>query len=181
MEVSMRLIPTLLACILPLAAGASPLLPDQLMRSIKADPASYLQTVSGLIAAYGAQDGITEDQLGTGMALVRAKARALAIVPLIGADLDADGTVLREEILAAEAAVGAGARGKLDRTFLTADANADGMVTPEELSDYGAAAAMAAFSPARMAAVKVLIGFDADGDGKVTLTEVRAGLSGLVS
>ena len=177
----MRLIPTLLACILPLAVQASPLLPDQLMKAIKADPASYLQTVSGLIAAYGAQDGITEDQLGTGMALVRAKARAAAMLPLMAADLDADGTVLREEMLSAEAAASAGTRARLDRAFLTADANGDGTVTVEEVSDYGAAAAMAAFSPARMAAFKVLIGFDADGDGKVTLVEVRAGLAGLVS
>ncbi len=177
----MRLITTLFACILPLATQASPVLPDQLTRSIKADPASYLQTVSGLIAAYGAQDGITEEQLATGMALVRAKARATALMPLLGADLDGDGTVLREEILAAEAAASAGTRSKLDRAFLSADADGDGMVSPQEAADYGAAAALAVYSPARMAGLKVLMGLDADGDGKVTLAEVRGGLAGLVS
>lgn len=177
----MRLIPILFSCILPLAAAANPVLPDQLVKSIKADPARYMDSVAGLIAAYGSDEGITEEQLGTGMALVRAKARTLAVLPLLGADLDADGTVVRAEILAAEAAAGTSARSRMEQAFVKADADANGMVTPQELTDYSAAAAMAAYSPAKMAAMTVLMGFDVDGDGKVTLNEVREGLVGLVS
>ncbi len=177
----MRLIPMLFACALPLAAQASPVLPETLLKSVKADPAGYLESVTMLIAAYGAADGITQEQVGTSLALVRAKARTAAIVPLIGADLDADGTVTREEVVVAEDAASASGRGKLEKAFLAADVDGNAMVTPVELTDFGMAAALAAYSPAAMARVKVLMGFDADGDGKVTLNEVRMGLAGLTS
>lgn len=177
----MRLIPILFACVLPLAAQASPLLPDPLLKSIKANPASYLKSVTVLIASYGAADGITEEQVNTSMALVRAKARATAMVPLLAADLDADGTVTRDEVLLAEGAAGASARGKLEKAFLAADADGNAMVTPVEMTEFGLAAALAAYSPAAMAKITVLMGFDADGDGKVTVSEVRMGLAGLTS
>ena len=83
----MRLIPKLIApmliaFVLPLAVQASPLLPDRLLQSIKADPAAYLDSVTLLIASYGAADGITEEQVDTSLALVRAKARSAANRPL---------------------------------------------------------------------------------------------------
>lgn len=177
----MRLIPMLFACVLPFAVHASPLLPDTLMKSIKADPVGYLDSVTVLIASYGAADGITEAQVDTSLALVRAKARSLAIMPLIGADLDADGTVTRDEVAMTEAAASAAARGRLEKAFVGADADANAMVTPVELTDFGLMSAIAAFSPAEMARIKVLMGFDADGDGKVTVNEVRSGLAGLTS
>ena len=102
-------------------------------------------------------------------------------LPLIGADLDADGTVTRDEVMVAEGAASATARGKLEKAFQAADGDGDAMVTPTELTEFGLGAAMAAFSPAAMAKVKVLMGFDADGDGKVTVNEVRSGLAGLTS
>jgi hypothetical protein len=160
---------------------ASPLLPDTLLKSIKADPSGYLESVATMIASYGAADGITEVQVDTSLALLRAKARSGAIMPLIGADLDADGTVTRDEVMVAEAAASAAARGRLERAFQAADADGNAMVTPAELTDFGMGAAMAALSPAEMARIKVLMGFDADGDGKVTVNEVRAGLVGLTS
>ena len=177
----MRLIPILFACILPVAAQASPILPDTLLKTIKADPVSYLDSVSTLIASYGAADGITEEQLDTCMALVRAKARTSAILPLMGADLDADGALTRDEVVAAEGAAGVSARSKMAKAFQLADVDGDAVVSAAELVDFGDAAAMAAFSPAAMARMKVLLGFDADGDGKVTLGEVRFGLEALVS
>lgn len=176
-----RLLPALLALALPVAAGASPLLPQPLLKSIKADPAAYVASVAELIAAYGAADGITEDQLATSIALIRAKARTSAMVPLLAADLDGDGVVHRVELVAAEGAASASGRARLERVFAGADADGDGAVTAAELSDAGAAAAMAAFGPGRMAGLKVLMGFDADGNGLVTVAEVRSGLSGLVS
>lgn len=176
-----RLLPVILACALPFAAAAQPLLPQPLLKSIKADPGAYVASVAELIAAYGAADGITEDQVATSIALIRAKARAGAMMPLISADLDGDGTVLRAEMVAAEGAASATGRARLERVFVNADADGDGAVSAEELSNAGASAAMAAFSPARMAGLKVLMGFDADGNGVVSVSEVRAGLSGLVS
>ncbi len=187
----MRLIPTLIARILPLVGllaavaaapvAASPVLPDTLLRMIKADPASYLDTVAALIASYGAEDGLTAEQVDTSIALVRAKARATAMMPLVAADLDGDGTLTREEVVLAKSAASASGRSKLGKAFVLADVDGNAVVTPDELADFGAMAAMKTYSPARMAEIKVLLGFDADGDGKVTLVEVRAGLVGLVS
>ncbi len=177
----MRLIPILLVCLVPLAGYAAPVLPVTLLKAIKANPASYLDNVAGLIAAYGAADGLTAEQVDASVALQRAKARTSAMVPLLAADLDGDGAVTREEIVVAEAAASAVARGKMEKAFVAADADGDAVVSADELAGYGATAAMAAVGPAKMAQAKVLMGFDADGDGKVTLSEVRAGLAGLVS
>ena len=177
----MRLIPMFLVCLMPFAAAASPLLPDTLLRAIKADPARYIASVSTLIASYGGADGLTEAQLNTSMALMRAKARTQAILPLMGADLDADGALTRDEVVAAEDVASATARGKMEKAFGLADVDADGVVTAEELAGFGDAAALAAFSPAMMARLAVVMGFDADGDGKVTISEVRSGLGELTS
>lgn len=175
----MRLIPILLACVLPLAAEASPLLPEDLIKTIKADPAQYLDHTAGLIAAFGAGDGITEDQVNLSLSLVRAKARAAAILPLLRADLDGDGAVSREEVTLAGATLASPARRRLEARFQAGDGDGDGMISAAELADLGEAAALAALSPSQMAQAKILMGFDADGDGKVTLAEVRQGLAGL--
>lgn len=175
----MRLIPIILACILPLTAQASPDLPETLLKTIKADPSGYLDTVAGLIAAFGAGDGITEEQVAGSVALLRAKARTVAVTGLLAADLDGDGSVTRDEVLVTEAAASANARARLDKAFVAADANGDATVSAGELSDIGAMAAISALSPARMAQIKVLMGFDVDGDGKVSLAEVRSSLAGL--
>lgn len=177
----MRLIPIVLACILPLTAQASPVLPETLLRTIKADPTGYLDSVAGLIASYGGADGITAEQVDGSVALARAKARTSAIILMMGADLDGDGAITRDEVTTTEAAASASLRARLEKAFLTADADGDQVVSAEELSDFGAMAAMSAVSPAQMAQAKVLMGFDANGDGKVTLSEVRAGLASLMS
>lgn len=177
----MRLIPILFILALPFAAQAAPSLPATLLKSIKADPSSYLDSVAALIASYGAADGITEEQVATSMALVRAKARTAAEVPLMRADLDGDGTVSRAEIVVVQSAASAATRGKLEKIFIAADTNGDAVVSLEERTELGALAAMAAYSPAQMAEMKVLMGFDGDADGKVTVNEVRQALAGLVS
>lgn len=176
-----QILPSLFALILPLAAQASPLLPETLLKSVKLDPAGYIDGVSQMIASYGGADGITEDQLATGMALVRARARIAAQMPLLRADLDGDGMITRDEIQLAGSVATPAARGRLDKLFRRADADASGAISGEELADLGASAALAAYGPAQMAGLKVLMGFDADGNGKVTLSEVRQGLAGLAS
>jgi hypothetical protein len=113
------------------------------------------------------------------LALLRAKARAAAILPLLMADLDGDGVINREEVTVAEDALASAGRSRLEAVFEKADADGNAVISTAELADLGEAAAQAAISPSRMAQAKILMGFDADGDGKVTLTEVRQGLAGL--
>lgn len=171
----------LLLAFLPSVALAQGTLPPRMMKAIKANPEAYLQDVAALIASAGAGDAITADQLAVSIAVQRARARVDVLTPLMEADLNGDGAVARSELLETAAALKAEARVKLDRAFAAADGDGDGLVSVEELAAKGEAAAMSVYRPAQLAEVKVLMGFDADADGRVTLDEVRSGLQALVS
>lgn len=177
----LALMAALLPMICPMVALAEGALPPRLLSVIKADKAAYLQEVAALIASSGQGDAITEEQLAVSVALQRTRARVAVLAPLMAADLDGDGAVSREEMLGAASALKAEARVRLDRAFRAADGNGDGLVSGEELAAKADAAALRAFRPAKLAEVKVLMGFDADADGRVTLDEVRAGVQALVS
>lgn len=176
-----RLVLSFALCLLPAAVLAQGALPPRLMTAIKSDPAAYLQEVAALIAGAGQGDAITADQLAVSIAVRRAQARAAVVESLVAADLDGDGAVTRAEMLDASGAMKAGARVRLDRQFAAADGDGDGVVTAAELASAGDAAALSVMGPARLAEVKVLMGFDANGDGRVTLDEVRSALQSLVS
>lgn len=176
----MRLFAVMLV-LLPSMGLAQGALPPRMMKVIKADPQAWLTDVAALIASAGVGDAITADQLAVSIALKRARARVDVLTPLMASDLDGDGAVSRDEMLGAATAIKAEARVRLDRDFSAADADGDGLVTAVELAASGEAAALSVMGPARLAEVKVLMGFDADSDGRVTLDEVRAGLQALVS
>ena len=165
----------------PWAASADTALPKRLMKTIKADPDAYLQDVAALIAGSGQGDAITSEQVAVAVALERAHARVGAMAPLMAADLDGNGDISRDEMLAAATALRADGRARLNLAFVKADADGDAVVSGAELVALGDAAAMAAMGPARLAEVKVLMGFDADGDGRVTLAEVKTGVDAIVS
>jgi hypothetical protein len=167
--------------LLPGVAMAQGALPPRMIKAIKADPEAYLQDVAALIASAGQGDAITADQLAVSIAVQRARARVDVLAPLLEADLNGDGAVAREELLGTASALKSEARAKLDRAFGAADGDGDGLVTGAELAAKGEDAALSVMGPARLAEVKVLMGFDADADGSVTLDEVRNGLQALVS
>lgn len=168
-------------CLLLPSVALAQGLPPRLMKAVRADPAAYLQEAAALIARAGQGDAVTSDQLAASVGLQRARARVAAMAPLMQADLDGDGLLTRDEMLATAASLSARARVGLDRDFSDADGDGDGRVTGEELAAAGDRAALSVWGPARLAEVKVLMGFDADGDGRVTLDEVKAGLQALVS
>lgn len=156
-------------------------LPPRMMKAVRADPQAWVQDVAALIASAGQGDAVTSDQLAVAVGLQRARARVDVLAPLLAADLDGDGQITREEMLGAAQAMKASARAGLSRDFDAADGDGDKVVTAVELALAGDAAALSVLRPDRMAAVKVIMGFDADGDGRVTLDEVKAGVQALVS
>ena len=160
----------------PADAGA---VPDAVAKRIVADPAAYLEGVAVLIAGYGAAGAIDRAGLDNVVALARASARAVALRRLQGADLNGDGAVTAVEIGVTKAASAAVTRGRLAVYFAKADGDGDGAVSAAELQAYAGAAALAAYDEARASQLRAVLGFDGNGDGRVTLDEVKAGVAAL--
>ena len=161
------------------SAGAAITLPDALSKRIKGDPAAYLDEVAGLIAGYGTAGGIDAAGLDQVVALTRAGARASAFARLMRADLDGDGAVQTAEMAVLAASVAAEDRGKLAVLFARADTDGDGKVAPAEIQAYAGAAGQASYSDAKAGQLRAVMAFDGNGDGRVTLDEVKSGLTAL--
>ncbi len=156
-------------------------LPQAVAAQIERNPGKYLEDLAVLIAGYGRDGEIDRNALQTVVALARADARAVALRRLQGADLDGDGAIGGAEMRATAAALAATARGRLTVNFAKADPDGDDQVTAAELMDYANAAALTAFSEDKAAALYAILGFDSDGDGRVTVPEVERALNALAS
>jgi Ca2+-binding EF-hand superfamily protein len=178
-EVPMRYILAVLLMVGAFAADAAVTLPEALTKRIKGDPAAYLDEVAGLIAGYGADGAIDAAELDHVVTLERAGARAGAMAKLMRADLDGDGAVLAAEMAVLEAAAAAEDRGKLAVLFTRSDTDGDGTVSPTEMQAYASAAGLSAYSDAKAGQLHAVMAFDGNGDGKVTMEEVKAGLAAL--
>lgn len=153
--------------------------PGALAKRIAADPEGYVAEMEALIAGYGVNGAVDRPALDNAVALARASARATPLRRLQGADLDGDGGVSVAELAVTMAAASAAQRGRLAGYVARADRDGDGAVSPAELAAYAGAAALDAYDEARAARLRAVLGFDADGDGRVTLDEVRAGVAAL--
>ena len=161
------------------AAGATITLPDTVAKRIKADPVAYIDEVAALIAGYGRDCAIDAGGIDLRIAMARAAARVTGTARLLRADLDGDGAVAPDELAAVQGASSAQDRGKLAVTFARADGDANGTVDTAEVQALAATAALSGFGDAKAAALRGIMAFDVDGDGKVTLNEVRSGLTAL--
>jgi hypothetical protein len=164
-----------LMAILPQMAAAQDI-PDSVAAQIGRDPEGYFEDIAVIIAGYGSGGAIDAAGLQTLVALARADARALGFRRLQGADLDGDGAIAGDEMRSKAAASAAGARGRLMVNFAKADGNGDDMVSAEELQTYANAVALENFSNQRAAQVYAVMGFDSNGDGRVTVAEVRSAI-----
>lgn len=158
----------------PMAAWAD--WPKVLVAQVQRNPGKYLDDMAVMIAGYGADGAMDAMALHNVVALTRAQARASALQRLLGADLDGDGAISGAEMRVRAATLAATPRGRLDTYFGKADANGDDRVTAAELQAYANGAAQQAFSEDKAAAIYAVMGFDSDGDGLVTLSEVTAGI-----
>jgi Ca2+-binding EF-hand superfamily protein len=174
----MRKILILVLALVPFGLGAQDLSPA-LQKRITGDPETYLEQAAAVIMGYGREGAISAAELQNYIALERAGARASALRSLLAMDLDADGTLTEEEVAFAAAAASGRTRGRLWAMFLEADAGGDGRVTGPEMAVLAAAAGMKGFSEGKAEGVLALLAFDRNGDGRVSLAEVTAGVAGL--
>lgn len=172
----MRWILAVLMVWLGAAAMAAVTLPEALSKRIKGDPPAYMEEVAALIAGYGADGAIDAAGLDHVVMMARASGRARAVARIGSADLDGDGAVTAAEMAVLSAAAAAEDRGKLAVLFARADASGDGVISAVEVAAYAGAAGLSAYSEAKASQLRAVMAFDLNGDGKVTLEEVKAGL-----
>jgi hypothetical protein len=147
--------------------------PDRLAADLAAAPDRVVAAASRIVHGYGDGRRMTAADVDRAIAVERAAARGREAGRMLAADLDADGVVTAVEAAAAGAALSAGARARMMRMVDAADANRDGNVVPAELSAAADAAALRAVPEAAAARDRALLALDLDGDGGVTLDEIR--------
>jgi len=178
----MRLIALIVMCLLwavPVRAETAPMVPEPMLKRIKALPDRFLDLAATLIHGFGTAGRIDAAGVERAIALDRAGARASAQRRLLAADLDGNGAVAPAELSVAAGALGARARGRLITTHARADADGDGTVAPAELAVHAGAEAMRLVPEPEAAYMRALLACDQDGDGLVTLVEVRRSLAAL--
>lgn len=141
------------------------------------DPRAILEQAEEAILGHGDARGIDRAGLLRMIAIDRAAARARTLGQILAADLDGDGGVAAVEAAATAATRSAGARTRFLRLVANADADGNGTVSAGELRSVAEAQALRAVSSAREGRLLDLMALDADGDGWLTLAEVRAGVA----
>lgn len=169
--------------LLPLLAGtASPALAQDLseaaLQRLQSDPAPFLELAATVISSQGEAGAVGMAGVDRFVAMERAMARAAAM-RLQMADGDLDGVVTEAEMTARLAALAQVQNSRLWAQFQAADGDGDGALSAAELSAFGHAQAFTAFSEMDEALVRMVLSFDADGDGMVSLGEVQAGVQAL--
>jgi hypothetical protein len=152
-------------------------LAEAVAKRIQQNPERFLDRAETLILGHGEGGAIGAAEVEGFVALERAAARAGALRRLLAVDLDADGAVAAEEVALAARAAGAEGRARLLRAQAAADGDGDGTVSAGELGLWAEGQARAAFSPADEGEARAILAFDGNADGRVTLTELRAGLA----
>ena len=152
---------------------------DPLSQAMQRNPGRFEARMVDLIAGFGGPDGLTVQGIEEHVALERAGARASALRRLLAMDLDGDGSMTRAELVVAQRAASAKARGRMERQFAGADRNSDGRIDDAELAAEGQAAALAALDEDAAALLRATLRLDADGNGALSAQELRAALARL--
>jgi len=162
---------------LPLRADVAPLLPDPMLKRIKAAPDRFLDLAALLIHGFGSGGRIDPAGVERSIALDRAGARAQALRRLLAADLDGNGAVDLDEISVAAGAASATNRARLITTHARADADSDGVASAAELVAHAGAESLRQVSEAKATLSRAVLACDQDGDGAVTMAEVKRALA----
>lgn len=161
----------------PQAALAT--LPPEVAEAISARPVRFADRAADAILSHGRDDAVTAADVDRALALDRAYFRARALRPFLEADLDADGTVTRDEARARAAILSAESRARLLRQHGQADTDADGTLSADELTTHAQAEAARAVSSEDEAMMRAILAFDLNADTRVTLEEVGTAAAAL--
>lgn len=156
-------------------ADGAPGVPPALRAQILERPARFEAAAAAVILGYGTSKGINAQGLEDYLAVERAKLRVREMRQMMLADLDDDGAVTQREVIVAAAAQRVRARGRLWQAHRAADTNGDSTVTLAEPQAHARLAATDAV--AREAGIRDLMRLDFDGDGFVSMQELRQALS----
>lgn len=162
---------------LPARADVAPVLPEPMLKKIKAGPDRFLDLAALLIHGFGAGGSIDAAGIERSIALDRAGARASAQRRLLAADLDGDGAVSGAELATAAGAASAATRARLITTHSRADADGNAVVSRDELAAHAGAESLRQVSEAEAAMARAVLACDQNGDNAVTMAEVRRALA----
>lgn len=152
---------------------------DPLAKAVARNADRVSARLVDLVVGFGGPDGLTLAGIENHIAVERAGARASALRRLFAMDLDADGSVDRDELAVVQDAASAATRGRMERQFAAADADRDGTLDPAEIAADGLAAGLRALDEAEADLLRAAFRLDADGDGLLTVAEVETGVARL--
>jgi hypothetical protein len=152
---------------------------DPLAEAMARNPERFEARAIDLIAGFGDADGLRAEGIETHIALERAGARASSLRRFLAMDLDADGSVTRDELAVSQHAASATGRGRMERQFTAADADGNSTVDAIEMAASGAAAGLPALGETEAGLLRALMRLDADGNGVLQAAEVTAAVARL--
>ncbi|QUJ77152.1 hypothetical protein KDD17_03760 [Sulfitobacter albidus] len=176
---------SLMMCALPVAAQDRDSLiavletriPGATLKDLRADPDRFLTEAAGVVLGFGGPAGIDADGIEAAIAAERARVRARELRRLLEADLNDDLAVSTAEMAVVIGAASATMRGRLMGWHLDADRDGDGTASWAELRAFGRARARAALGAEDAQALRRLMIFDTDADGRVTVAELRRAIA----
>ncbi len=148
-------------------------LSEKMFKRMQSSPDAFVEDAAALIYGYGTDAGIAAAGIDLAIAADRAAARGRTMGRMMQADLDGDGTATADEIGVLVQATSAKGRGRVALSFQTADADNDGTVSLVEMQAQATIAGETAVSPGKVAALRGMMALDTDGDGLLTMAEVR--------
>lgn len=146
--------------------------PGATLHRMRERPNAFEREAAGLILGYGGADGVSATEIENAILAEAARLRARELRRLLEADLDGDLTVTTPELNVLIQAASATMRGRLVVWHRTADRDRDGVARWGELRQHAQAVAEQSFDAQARAAMRAMMVFDLDDNGRVEMAEV---------